>query len=240
MKTPRLIILCLLASLICCYAQGDLHRTCRIVFYNRPANAPKALHLFDGTSSQEVELPSMNFSPVYKLASGAITLKLLTAKVEDPKNVAPDAPSVAIPEDYRDFFLLVSSDPNHPIAPVSLKAINLASENFKLGQMMWINHSDKTIEAKLGEQVLAIEPDSTKILDAPLREEGVPKSGFYTASFTYQSQDKATFLPITEQSWWYDANCRHLGFIENSNRKLPKIFFFRDFRDPETSENEAE
>lgn len=230
MKSPHSLLFALLTLLLCHFAQADQGRICRIVFPERPQDAPKFLHLFDGKNSQEVELASMNLSPTYKLASGAIQLKLLTAQVEDPKEVPPDAPSVDIPADYSDFLLLVLSDPNNKIAPVKLEAVNLDSENFKIGQTLWVNRTDKTIEGKLGEQTLLLEPASSKILGAPVSDKGVPTSGYYSASFTYQVDEKGVFEPISEQQWWHDANSRHLGFIVDTGGKLPKIFFFRDFR----------
>jgi hypothetical protein len=232
MKSPHSLLLALLISLLSHFAQADTGRTCRIVFLDRPADAPRILHLFDGTTSQEVELPSMNLSPVYKFAPDATRLKLLTAKVENPEEVPADAPSVEIPADHTDILLLVFSDPDHKIAPVKLEAVNLAGENFKIGQTLWINHTDHTIEGKLGGQNLSLGPESSQIADAPVSDKGVPASGYYTASFTYQVEEKGMFAPITEQNWWHDAKSRHLGFIVNSGRKLPKIFLFRDFRNP--------
>jgi len=234
MKHPHLILPALLAFVNCIHAQDAPERTCRIVFLDRPAAAPKTLYLFDGTTSQIVELPSMNLSPLYKLAAGAIPLKLLTAQADNPKEVPPDAPSVEIPPDYTDFFLLVFSDPNNKIAPVKLEAVNLESESFKIGQTLWVNRTDKTIEGKLGEQILSLQPVSSKIVDAPASDKGVPTSGYYSASFTYQVEEKGVFEPITEQQWWHDANSRHLGFIVDSGGKLPKIYFYRDFRNPQS------
>lgn len=230
MKIPHPIVLALLTFLLCNSAHADPERTCRIVFLERPENAPKFLHLFDGENSREVELPSMNLSPIYKLSPGAIKLNLLTAKVDDSKEVPPDAPSVEIPADYTDFFLLVFSDPDNKIAPVKLDAINLESENFKIGQTLWINRTDKTIEGELGDQILSLQPGSSKILAAPVSDNGVPTSGYYSASFTYQVEEKGVFEPITEQQWWHDAKSRHLGFIVDSGGRLPKIYFYRDFR----------
>ncbi len=235
MKSPHYLLLALLTVLLSPFVQADSERTCRIVFLDRPADAPKLLHLFDGSNSQEVELPSMNLSPMYKLAPDVTQLKLLIAKVGDPKEVPADAPSVDIPADYTDFLLLVISDPDHQITPVKLEAVNLVSENFKIGQTLWSNRTDKTIQGKLGEQILSLEPESSKILDAPVSEKGVSTSGYYSASFTYQVQDQGAFEPITEQQWWHDAKSRHLGFIVNSGGKLPKIYFYRDFRDPSPS-----
>lgn len=236
MKIFSIIFLSLFSPLSHSHAQEATHRNCRIVFPGRPADAPKRLHLFDGTSSQEIELPSMNLSPVYNLPAGAMHLKLLTSKPEDSESVPPDAPSIEIPENYHDFYLIVSRDPENKIAAVKLKAINIETANLKLGQTLWINHTDQTIEGKLGDRILSLGPDSSKILDAPFINKSEPTRGYYHASFTYQVRDKETFEPITEQQWWHDATCRHLGFIEHSGGKLPKIYVFRDFRDPEPKE----
>lgn len=236
MKIFSIIFLSLFSPLSHSHAQEATHRNCRIVFPGRPADAPKRLHLFDGTSSQEIELPSMNLSPVYNLPAGAMHLKLLTSKPEDSESVPRDAPSIEIPENYHDFYLIVSRDPENKIAAVKLKAINIETANLKLGQTLWINHTDQTIEGKLGDRVLSLGPDSSKILDAPFINKSGPTRGYYHASFTHQVQDKETFEPITEQQWWHDATCRHLGFIEYSGGKLPKIYIFRDFRDPERTE----
>jgi hypothetical protein len=233
MKNPDTILRALLAFALLGWAQAAPERTCRIVFPDRPQDAPRSLHLFDGKQSQEVELPSMNLSPVYGLAPGAIQLKLLNAKVGSPKDVPADAPSVEVAADCADLILLVSSDPDNKTAAVKMELVDLGSENFKTGQTLWANHSDKTIEAKLGAQTVSLEPESSKIVDAPLSENGVAASGYYTATFTYQAQPDAAPEPITEQQWWHDANSRHLGFIVNTGGKLPKIYFYRDFRAPQ-------
>lgn len=232
MKILLTILASLLPILSQTHAQEAAKRTCRILFVERPANAPKSLHLFDGTSSQEVDLPSMNLSPLYPVASGAIQLKLLPTKADPSNPVSPDAPSVDIPEAFTDFLLLVTSDPANKIAPVKIEAINLKSEHFKIGQTLWINRTDAAIKAELGSQTLSLDPQGTKIIDSPFSDKATPTSGYFSATFTYKPDADAAFTPITEQQWWYDANSRHLGFIKNSGGKLPKIHLFRDFREP--------
>lgn len=233
MNKLNAILLVLLACLLFGYAHAAPERTCRIVFLDRPADAPKSLYLFDGETSREVELPSMNLSPVYKLAQDASELRLLAAKVENPKDIAQDAPSVEISPKFNDFVLLLLSDPSNKLAPFKIEVIQLASEDFKIGQTLWTNHTDKTIEGKLGDQSLSLEPLSSKILDAPNSDQGVASSGYYKATFTYQAEQNGDFAPITEQQWWHDANSRHLGFITDTGGKLPRIYYFRDFRLPQ-------
>lgn len=232
MKNSNLIILAFFASLVHTHAQDTAKRTCRILFTERPADAPKTLFLFDGTSSQEVQLPSVNLSQLYPLATDTIQLKLLPAKADPENQPSPDAPSVDIPADFIDFLLLVTSDPENKIAPVKLEAINLQTENFKSGQTLWINQTDIEIQAELGTQTLSLDPQSSEISDSPISDEGRAISGYFKASFSYKPNADAAFAPITEQQWWHDANSRHIGFIMHSGGKLPKILFFRDFRNP--------
>lgn len=233
MKIPLLLLLTIISVSPQTFAQDTPTRTCRILFVDRPADAPKSLHLFDGTSSQEVDLPSMNFSAVYTLASGPIQLKLLPAKFDPANPPAKDAPTVEIPKETTHFLLLVSSDPENKVAPVKLEAINLENEEFKIGQTLWFNRTDSTIEATLGDRTLSLDPHSSKMIDGPTTGEGKVASGYFKASFSHKIQPQDAFTPITEQQWWYDANSRHLGFVENSGGKLPRIYFFRDFRTPE-------
>ena len=80
MRSLLLPFLWLLVSFTAIAAQ----RTCRILFLGTPDNVPVSLQLFDGTSSQEVALPRMNFSDVYTLPPGAITLRLLENAPEKP------------------------------------------------------------------------------------------------------------------------------------------------------------
>ncbi len=174
-----------------------------------------------------------NLSAVYKISSNTTRLLLLPSQVDNPKDISPEAPTVEIPTEFTNILLLISSNPENKIAPVKQTVINL---NFKISQTLWINRSDKTIEAKLGEQVLSIEPDSSKIIDAPLGNQSTPASGYFEASFTYKVQGSDVTSLISEQQWWYDANSRHLGVIANSGGKLPKINLFRDFREPESNE----
>ena len=77
--------------------------TCRIVFLNRPDTAPTSMWLLDGVSSQEVQLPGMNLSPVYKLRSDVTKLSLLPSTPEDKEPDLENAPSVAVPEGVTDF-----------------------------------------------------------------------------------------------------------------------------------------
>lgn len=226
MNRPHLILLSLFAFITFTHAQEAPQRTCRIVFLDRPADAPKTLHLFDGTTSQEIELPGMNLSPVYKLASGTINLRLLPAKVEDPKTISPDAPSVEIPEAYTDFFLIISSDPDNKIAPVSIKAFNPTNEAFKLGQMLWINLTDKTITGKIGDQALSLNANSSAVVEAPRSDRGD-----YPIILNYLIEGKGDPYVICETQWQHNPASRAVVIVtSNQGRKAPRVSSYTDFR----------
>lgn len=226
MKNPYLILLTLLTLLSLTHAQETSQRTCRIVFLDRPTGAPTSLHLYDGTSSQEVELPSMNLSPVYKIASGNIQLRLLATKVEDPNTVSPDAPSITIPESYTDFFLLVSSDPDNRIAPVSIKGLSPTSEAFKLGQMLWINLTDKTIKGKIGDQSISLNAESSAVVEAPRND-----SGDYPVLLNYLIEGKDDVYAICETQWQHNPASRAIVIVSaDKGRKAPRVNSYSDFR----------
>ncbi len=141
----RLSILALLLLSLAAQAAVSGARTCRILFLNGPDDGPEKLHLFDGTSSQEVELTRMGFSPTYKILPGDLTLMLLP-KPPTPSPSAgaapvipPGAPKATLAATISDFYLIVSSDPDNKVAPVKIQVVNASAENFKLGQMLWYN-----------------------------------------------------------------------------------------------------
>lgn len=220
----------LLAALIAFFvgaeAQEVSGRSCRILFLQRPADAPKTLQLFDGTAFQEVALPSMNLSPVYRISPGAVKLRFLTDKVDNPASVSPEAPTVEIPAGDGDFYLLVSSDPQNQIAPVSVQAF-LPTPVFKVGQMFWINLTDKTIEGKLGDHPVSIKPTSSKVVEAPIHE-----TGSYQVDLNFQTQADAegTNHSLCQTQWTHDPNSRFLVLVFSEGKSPPRIMGLSDFR----------
>ena len=89
MKLILLLPLCW--TPIATVAEQAPEHTCRILFLDGPEDAPEKLQLFDGAKSCEVDLPRMNFSKVYQLRPGALTLRLLPAPVADPVRIPPGA-----------------------------------------------------------------------------------------------------------------------------------------------------
>jgi hypothetical protein len=205
--------------------ESSSKRTCRIVFPGRPNDAPKFAYIFDGRESHQVRFPSMNFSKVITLPEGKITLLLLPTTVSDPENLPTGAPQLKIKEDIRDFYILLSPDTSNSTLPIQMRLINTSDGKLKPGETLWFNLTDHTIVAKLGEKEVSLTPESETVSKDP-----VSSSGYYRAEFQYQPHAKGDSYRITEQHWWHDAGSRHLGFIVNTGGRLPKIYFYRDFR----------
>ncbi len=206
-------------------------RSCRLVFPERPQSAPKSAYLFDGSKSQRVTLPSMNLSEVIELPSGELTIAMTATEISDPKLLPPNAPILKIPEQVMSFYIIITPDPQNQELPVTMNLVDTGAGKLNSGETLWYNLTEHRIVAKLGVHEMSVDPMGRAISKDP-----APTSGYYSARFAYQVKGEGAFAPIAEQNWWHDAASRHLGFMVNSGGKLPKIYFYRDFRDPEPAD----
>jgi hypothetical protein len=221
------------AFLISASALHAKSRTCRIVFPERPEGSPKIAYLFDGSKSQGVSLPSMNLSEVIELPGGELAIAMLASAISDPELLPPQAPVLKIPEGVTDFYIIITPDPENKTLPIKMNLVDTGGGKLKAGETLWYNFTGHRIAAKLGSAQMTVDPQGRTISKDPM-----PASGYYVAQFAFQANGKGAYAPITEQSWWHDANSKHLGFMYNTGGKLPKIYFFRDFRDPEATKEE--
>lgn len=218
-----LCVLILFTTLIAAHAKGG--RTCRIIFINAPGNAPQRLHLFDGKTSQEVELPSINFSPVYQLPGSALTLRMLPSAETDPKQISPDAPSAAVAESVTDFYLLVSSDPANLVVPVRFEVID--ATKFTKGQMLWRNLTPNTIDGQIGTEKLVLAGNSQAILNPP-----AAKSEDYKVTISYRRPGLERLEPLCETQWGHDAQGRSVYFVVSTEgERTPRVMGLRDQRE---------
>lgn len=230
----RFISAVLLAStcvLLSANAQEKSKRTCRILFLSAPAGAPEKLFLSDGAAAQEVELPSMNLSPVYPLAAGAITLTLLPSKPLPDAPLPEGAPKALVGESFEDIYLLVTSDPSNKIAPVRFQVINAKADGFKNGQLLWYNLSPHRIGGQLGTRSLNLAPNAKAIMDAP-----ASKAEDYNVKIGYvPAGGKAE--PLCETLWRHDPRSKNIVFVVPvAESRMPRIMGFPDSREPEEKE----
>jgi hypothetical protein len=200
-------------------------RTCRIIFPERAKDAPKAAYLYDGKKNHQVRLPSANFSKVIELPRGELTVLMSPTEITDPTVLPPATTQLKVEESVQDFYILVSSDPTHTKSPLKFRLIDASDDKLKRGGTLWTNLTDHQIVAKLGNKEMTIKPMSETVSNNP-----VSSSGYYRAEFSYQPHAEGETYKITEQQWWHDANSKHIGFIVDSGGRLPKIYFYRDFR----------
>lgn len=208
-------------------------RTCRIIFPDRHKDAPKSAFLYDGKENHPVRLPSMNFSKVLELPEGEFVLTLSSVNITDPTSQLSDKPQLKIDESVQDFYILVSSDAKNPES-LQLQLIHVSADTLPNGHTRWINQTDHLILGALGESEIVIQPEEAIVVGSP-----ISKSGYYRAAFSFRAHARGETFKITEQHWWHDVDSKHLGFIVNSGGRMPKIFYFRDFRSasPMAAEN---
>lgn len=218
------VLATLLLSCLPAFSEGDgKDRACRIIFPDRPRDAPTEVHLFDGTASRKVELPSMNFSEVIHLPPGELVLGMSAAPVAETGQLPPGAPATKITANVGDFYLIVVSDPDNKVLPLRMLPVDSGKERPEPGQTLWINLTVHAISGTLGNESLDVPAGARVLAKAPL-----PANGYCKAEFRYQLQSKGEFLPLQHKSWWFDTKSRNLGFIIDSGGRLPRIFTFRD------------
>ena len=215
------------------FAQAK-ERTCRLVYPERPQDAPKMAFIFDGKRTTQMHLPSQNLSQILTLPKGNTILYITPEEIKDPENIPAGTPKVLIPETVTDCYLILMPDNRNKQFPVKINLIDSGDQKLKPGETLWFNFTNHRILAKLGAQDFKIEPATRAISKSPMTS-----SGYYVARFAFQANAQGPYAPITEQSWWYDANHKHIGFMYNTGGKLPKIYYFRDFRTKETQEAAA-
>jgi hypothetical protein len=202
-------------------------RTCRILFLGAPAGAPETLLLFAGNSAQKVELPQMNFSPVYKLPAGPLVLRMAATAPEKPELIHPQAPKASLAETVTDFYLLVTSDPANSVVPVKLQIIDADSARFRKGQMLWFNLTPNSVGGTVGSTQLKMAGNSRTILDAP-----ASGSEDFPVNISFRMPGNDRLYPLCETKWQHDPRSRTVLFVvAQPGGRTPRILGFPDYRE---------
>ncbi len=229
MKTV-LLFLCLAAI---SSAQEAPH-SARILFLNGPQGAAGPYYLFDGKETQEVELPRMSFSPVYDLRSGNLKLWLLNKPPIDAKSVPEGTPSVLLPAEVKDFYLICGVDPSNQILPIQMHIVNANSDKIGRGEMLWFNLTAKSVVGKVGSQDLRLAPKATFLLKEPV----VGDKSYPIELYFHVEGDDRTH-PLVESQWSHDPRTRSIVFVfDEGKRRAPRVMAFSDFRMPKEKSSE--
>jgi hypothetical protein len=221
-----LLILCLLPGVSFADSAAKAH-TCRILFLNGPDSAPDKLHLFDGLGSIEVELPRMNLSKVYPLRPGPLKLSLLPTPLDDPEKLPKGAPSAKVHAEAVDFYLVLTSNPENAVAPVSMQVINATGSKLKQGGMLWYNLTQVTVGGTVGNRKLLVKPMSHRKLPPP-----ASGNTDYPVNLSFLLPENKTPYPLCETKWRHDPRSRSLAFIiANEGSRAPRVLVFPDFRE---------
>ena len=92
--------------------------------------------------------------------------------------------------------------------------------------MLWINLSFTTIQGRVGDQEILLQPDATLVM-APPR----PDAGDYSVSLTFTVGEDEFIHPLCETTWGHDPRSRSLVVASTiDNRRVPQVSAFSDFR----------
>jgi hypothetical protein len=224
----------LLLSLAPMLAAAEGVRTCRILFPGGPEQHADKYYLYDGESSQEIALPRLSFSPVYKLRPGDIKIRLLTSPVSKPEELPPGAPEVTLTADARDIYLLVSNDPDNAALPLQMRVVNANHDKIRLGEMLWFNLTQKHIAGKVGKSSLHLAPNASALVGEP-----ASSPGDYPVEIYFRVPDDDRTHPLIESQWHHDPRSRCVVFVfDEGKRRAPRVMSFSDFRLPREKEEE--
>lgn len=201
-------------------------RTFRVLYLDAPRDAPRITYLFDGKASQEIELPRMNLSPVYELSASVQTIVLSQTPYTSIEEVNPKAPQAKIPEGVADFYLLIGTDKDNPVAPLVPKIVPLEKSSFKTGGMLWFNLTDNVVGGKVGSQRLMMKPLSQQVVKAPSsRNEG------YIVDLAFQQPGDEELYPLCETKWIHDPKSRMVVFVTGTEHSSTlRVRGVTDFR----------
>ncbi|MFT4176921.1 MAG: hypothetical protein QM627_09720 [Luteolibacter sp.] len=222
------LLLLVACSSIGVAAESKAKRTCRILFLSPPENAPQKVYLNDGADTRPVELPSLNLSEIYELAGGNIQIRLLAEPPVEGLPLATDLPAVAVPENVRDCYLLVTSDPKNAKLPLKLQIVDASPTGFRAGQMMWLNLTPYQVGGQLGSRTLNLKPNSQSILDSPTAGDDT-----YPVKIGYNPGKGQKPALIVSTTWMHNISGRNIVFVMMlPNSKIPRIKGYSDFRTP--------
>lgn len=230
----RIILLLLSLAFASILAAQTSVRTCRILFPNSPQQPAGNYYLFDGQSCQEVTLPRLSFSPVYKLRPGDAKIWLLTSPIDKPEQIPPGSPEVTVGAAIRDFYMFISTDPDNRVLPLRMRVVNANYDQIRLGEMLWFNLTPKHLAGTIGRSSLNLAPNASALVKEPKAA-----AGDYPVEIYFRVPNDDRIHPLIESQWHHDPRSRSVVFVyDEGRRRAPRIMAFSDFRMAENKTGE--
>jgi hypothetical protein len=222
----RIILLFLPLAFTSILAAQASERTCRILFPNASQQPAGKYYLFDGQSCQEVILPRLSFSPVYKLRAGDAKIWLLTSPINEPEQIPPGSPELKVDAVIRDFYMFISTDPDNRVLPLRMRAVNANYDQIRLGEMLWFNLTAKHLAGTIGSSSLKLAPNASALVRQPKTA-----AGDYPVEIYFRVPNDERTHPLIESQWHHDPRSRSVVFVyDEGRRRAPRIMAFSDFR----------
>ena len=227
--TERMKVLLLLLTYASVLMAQEDQRTCRILFPGGSEQHAGKHFLFDGADCQEVTLPRLSLSPIYKMRAGEIRIHLLKSPVRAIEEIPLGSPSAILSPDARDIYLLISNDPENRVLPLKMRVVNASDEKIRKGEMLWFNLTQKHVTGKMGVATLNLTANSSAIVKSP-----ATALGDYPVQIDFRVPNDDRIHPLIESQWYHDPRSRSLVFVfDDGKRRAPKIMAFSDFREEE-------
>jgi hypothetical protein len=142
-------------------------RQFRTLYYGKPSGAPESLTLTYGGNAVSVPLPQANLSAAQSLPAGALEVMFSSQPIPPKTEIPANIPKTEIPDSWTDILFLFTPDPANTTAPVRVTALDLGSEKFKPGQLLFFNRSQASVAGRVGKQTLKLGPMKSGYVEIP-------------------------------------------------------------------------
>ncbi len=230
MKTHLVRVLQILSLLI---LPLQAERTIRIVYLGAPADSSlKELFIY-GTSGENPAVPVQstlnhsNFSPQIPIDMQASTLRLLSEPLGEDQPFPEGTTSVAIDKKWQHTLLILfHSKTSETTLPVSIHQINASPNQFKPGELHWINLSEVALGGQVGDQKIVLNPKQSRVMKCPAGEIECKVK----LNYLVKGEEKSRSL--IRQMWRIDKKTRQVVLILKRPPPKHASYYVLPFRDP--------
>jgi hypothetical protein len=207
-SAPNRWLLVVLISFLATLCHGQ-NRPVRILYFKAPEGAPTEAYLYSGIEMvAHIDLPRSNFSQTFEIPRGNQEIRFLKTPITERQKIPKYAPAVRIPEAWQKALLLVFDDPNNPVMPITVKAIDASDNVFGPGSICAINFSKIGVIGTIGDKELKLGPMTSQIISDP-----IPENGYYPTKLFGVTERGAKPRRFIKQMWQHEQDTRQVLFI---------------------------